>query len=217
MLFLTRIYKEFRMDMNHSVSDTPQSNASGVDERHDLKEKYEQDKADGVSYDSYKKAVNQYKKSNERLAELQAKLESYEQQKLESEGKKDEVIAQLRGKVNDLESKYKQSQANFTWTTVGSQIQEEMSARGIQNPSKAFRFAKAEYGEDLKGMEVDENYRVNRDDMQRFVDKFVQENQEFVTRKVPVNDLTPSGVSKEESKDLSKASMDDIMDEWSKI
>lgn len=198
------------------VGSADTQNASGSPEL-ELKTQYEQDKHDGVAYESYKKAVNQYKKSNEEVATLKAQLQSLQQDKMQAEGNKDELIASLRKQVSDLDEKSRKSQASYTWNVVGAQIKGELAARGVRNPDKALEYAKAVHREDLSTVEVDEEYRVNKDDMRRFVDKFLNDNQDMGFLSTPgVKDMVPGKVelTGEENKSLSKASDEDIMKAW---
>ena len=199
------------MDQTPGVSDSPQ-NASGTAEQNDLKTKYEQDKQDGIAYDTYKKAVGQYKKANEKAAELEARLSAFEQDKMSAEGKKDEVISQLRTQLSELESKHKASQQSYTWNVVGAQIKSEMATRGIRDPEKALKFATAVHKEDLGGIEIDDNYNVNKQDMQRFVDRFLEENKDMGWQsQVRVNDMTPgNNVEMGDKPEISKMSVEEL-------
>lgn len=203
------------MEMTPGVSDSSQE-ASGVSEI-ETKQQYEKDKHDGIAYDSYQKAVSQKKAAQQRIAELEAKLTTVEQGKMQAEGKKDELIAALRKQTQELESKYKQSQSSYTWNVVGAQIKAELAARGVSNPDKALTYAKAVHKDDLGAIEVDSDFSVNKADMQRFVDKFLNENQDmgFVS-KVKVKDLSPGKVEmkKDSNKPLDKLSKEELMKVW---
>lgn len=168
--------------------------ASGVQEN-ETKKAYEAAKHDGIAYDTYRKAVSQYKKASEKIAELETQLSAVAQEKMQAEGKKDELINALRKQTQELEAKYKQSQASYTWNVVGAQIKAELAARGVSNPEKALHYAKAVHRDDLATIQVGEDYTVERNDLQRFVDKFLNENQDmgFVSR-VKVKDLPPGKV-----------------------
>lgn len=57
-------------------------------------------KKDTVSYDSFTKALNEKKKAQSEAAELKAKLDQYEQEKLENDGKLTEALANSK-KLNE--------------------------------------------------------------------------------------------------------------------
>lgn len=207
------------MEETHGVSDSQQNDASGksVD---DLKQKYEQDRHDGIAYDSYKKAVTQYKSAKSEVDTLKSKLEQYEQERLESQGRKDEVIASLRKQLSELDEKSRRSQQSYTWNVVGAQIKSELAAKGVRNPEKALKYAKAAHKDDLSSIEVDEDYNVNPQDLSRFVDKFLMDNQDmgFVSR-VGVKDIPPGRVEIKgnENKGVNKLSDKELDDAWSSL
>jgi len=207
------------MEETHGVSDSPQTDASG-NSADDLKQQYEQDKHDGIAYDSYKKAVNQYKSAKSEADSLRAKLQQYEEEKLESQGRKDEVIASLRKQLGELDDKYRGSQRSYTWNVVGAQIKSELAAKGVRNPEKALKYAKAAHKDDLSAIEVDEDYNVNHQDLSRFVDKFLMENQDmgFVS-KVGVKDIPPGKVEIDgnENKGVAKMSDDELSKAWNSL
>lgn len=202
------------MEKTPGVSDSTQT-ASGGPET-ETKSQYEQDKHDGIAYDSYKKAVNQYKKANDRIAELESALQSYEQDKLQSEGKKDEVIHSLKKQLGELQESHRKSQASYTWNVVGAQIKSELATRGVKNPDKALKYAKSVHKDDLATIGVDDQYNVDSTDLSRFVDKFLMENQDmgFVS-KPGVRDLPPGHVEVyNETKSTDRLSDDELMAAW---
>jgi hypothetical protein len=190
--------------------------AGGLIEQ-DIKTKFEKEKQDGIAYETYRKTVTQYKRAAEKNAELEAALAAATQDKMQAEGKKDELISALRKQTQDLESKYKQSQTAYSWNVIGAQIKAELASRGVGNPDKVLNYAKAAHKDDLGAIEVGDDYTVNRTDLSRFVDKFLNENQDlgFVS-KVKVKDLSPGKVEmkKDDKKPLDKLSKDELMKVW---
>lgn len=207
------------MEETHGVSDSPQNDAGGRS-ADDVRQQYDQDKHDGIAYDSYKKAVSQYKTAQGRVDELEAKVRQYEESQLESQGRKDEVITSLRKQLSELQEKHRTNQQSYTWNVVGAQIKSELATKGVRNPDKALKYAKAAHRDDLSAIEVDEDYNVNPQDLSRFVDKFLMDNQDmgFVSR-VGVKDIPPGKVeiTGNENKAVAKLSDEELSRAWNSL
>lgn len=123
---------------------------------------------DTVKYETFKKVLGEKKKRDEELTNLRARLESYEQEKLESEGKKDEVIASLRAKAEKFENELKQTRQNFVWNAVESQFKAEAQKHGCVDTNA---FMKLIDRNELKSLEVTDDYQVNKDDLARLIEE----------------------------------------------
>jgi hypothetical protein len=187
----------------------------GTHELNEQTEKTEAAKTDSVDYDTYQRAMAQRMKFKQEKEELAGELEKYKQQELEAKGKYQDVIESLRKQNEDLSTKLQKQQASYSWNVIGSQIKSEFIKKGVEptKVDKALKFATAAHADDLKGIEVDDQYNVNSSDMQRFVDKFLADNVDMgFTKKVKVNDMSPNNnvVGKTDKKSLSKMKDDDL-------
>lgn len=161
---------------------------------------------DVVAYDTHRKLLSEKKKTQAQLEELKKQLGQYEQQKLEAEGRKDEVIKSLRQQLSEKESILKEKDSRYAWNVVSGQIKSRATQEGCKSPDKLLRLLDKE---DLSALEVDDNYMVNQDDLSRIIEKAKRENDFlFSARKANVNDLPPSGKveqpEKKTVKDLSR-------------
>lgn len=177
---------------------------------------FEVAKVDGIAYETHKKALSQRVKFKEEAANYKSELESYKQRELENQGKYKELVDSQRKRIDELETKDKDRDRSYQWNVIGAQIKSEFARKGVNNPEKALKFAAAAHKDDLNTIEVDDQYNVNSSDMQRFVDKFLNENIDMgFVNKVGISDLPPSGhARKEEGKKISKLSEDELMDAW---
>lgn len=205
------------MQETQAVGDSTQT-PGGTPEQ-DLQQKFETEKQDGIAYETYKKTVTEAKRAKEKASELEARLAEIERDKLSAQGKKDEVIESLRKQLGELENKHKISQASYTWNVVGAQIKSELAAKGVRNPDKALEYAKAVHKDDLSAIEVDSSYNVNKDDLSRFVDKFLTDNQDMGFMSKPsVKDVTPGKFEYgEKPKPLSELSEEELKAKWRDI
>ncbi len=178
---------------------------------------FEQQKVDGIAYETHQRALKQRAQFREKNESLEAQLQSYRQKELEDEGKHKEVIQAQRKQITELEDKQKKMSSNYMWNVIGAQLKSEFSAKGVGNPDKVLKFAVATCRDDLSSIEVDDQYQVNREDLSRFVDKFLGENTDMkFVNKVGVKDLSPGRVelNGNENKPLAKKSLDELMSDW---
>lgn len=97
-----------------------------------------------VSYDTYQKVLTQKKNADAKLAEQDARLKEFEQQKLETEGKKDEVIANLK---KDLEARNKKINS-IAFHVLETKVHAKAVEFGAQNPKTVLKLM------DLKAVQV---------------------------------------------------------------
>lgn len=170
-----------------------------------------QENSDTVSWTSHKKLLAEKKRRDEQLAELQSKLDAFEQKKMEGEGKKDDVIASLRKQNEELSRSVKKKDAEYSWNVVSSQIKERAIQDGCTDASKLLRLMEQE---DLNAVEVDESFRVNGKDLEVLMEKAKKENP-FLFKKAtaPVSDLPPANAVQPGGKEVGKMSAEEIMNQ----
>ena len=170
-----------------------------------------------VPYDTHHKALHQRAKFKEERDAAMARLAEIEQKELEAKGEHSKVIESLRSQLSEKESKINEMQSNYGWNVVGSQIKAEFASRGIKNADKALKFASSVHKDDLSTIEVDDQYNVNKEDLGRFVDKFLNDNADMNwIGKVSVKDNpnlsgssdSPSSIAKDK---ISKMSADELV------
>jgi len=172
------------MDTNQQVSD--QSNqASG-----EVVDNVENPSKDSVAYDTYRKVLSEKKKVQEQLAELAKERDAANQNKLQAEGKKDEVIEALRKQMAEKDKTLETKTNAYAWNVVSAQIKSELAREGCVNPDKALRLIDKE---ELAGIEVSDDYLVNIEDLKRVVDKVRTENADIrlFNKSASVKDLNP--------------------------
>ncbi len=131
-------------DTNH---DDPNDDASG--------------KGNGsVAYDTYKKTLGEAKQAKARLKELEAKLAGAENDKLAADGKKDELIAKLRGDLDKVSKTHKETLNGFISTSLAAQVREQAATLGCVDLDAAEKLL------DLSDVEVDtKTFRANKDEL----------------------------------------------------
>lgn len=163
-----------------------------------------------VSYDTHRKLLGEKKAKDAALAEALAKLESLEQEKLKSEGNKDELIKQLQSKAQSGEEKLKKVIGAFQYRAISNKFVEKARAEGCLKPEKLMQLA------DLNNVEVDidNDFAVNEESVTSIIEGlkkevpfFFQKNQVKVIDQVPNSNTT----STTDTGDLSKKSVAELM------
>lgn len=132
---------------------------------------------DKVSYETYKKTVGEIKALKRQLKEATDKLGSAENDRLSAEGKKDELIAKLRGDNEKLTKGQKELLNNFVGSSLENQVREVAAGMGcvdveavgklidlsdIEVDTKTFKADKDAITEALGGLKKSKPYLFNK-------------------------------------------------------
>ena len=164
---------------------------------------------DNVSYDSYRKLLGEKKKAQSELMALREQVDSFKQEKMSSEGRKDEVIQSLRDQLNETKNVLKETKQTFAWNSVESQIKQAAIKAGCVAPDKLVRLMGQE---ELKALDINDNFQVNAEDLGALINKAKQEHQDiglFGRKTVNVNDV--QGVNKIKTKSINELTTDEIV------
>lgn len=172
------------------MSEENQSNGQPEHQVDDSSQETKQ-KDDVVAYSTYSKVMGTLKKRESELNEVRSRLEGIELEKKQAEGNKDEVIQELRNKLTDAEKAQQQIKHKYAWNTLEGQIKTAAVQQGCVNPDKLIRLLEED---DLKAIEVGDDFRVNSDDLTRLLEKAKKDHSDiglFGKKNVNVNDVTP--------------------------
>jgi hypothetical protein len=122
-------------------------------------------KGDTVAYETYKKTLALAKKRESELETERAEKQKLVEEKLASEGKKDELIESYKKKYSDLESKFKKSVGSFAYNTLSNAISLEATKEGCIDAGALLKLS--ELDQDM----VDEDFNVNADRVKELVEK----------------------------------------------
>jgi len=160
--------------------------------------------SDKVDYESFKRAVDEKKRMQAERDELNDKVKKYEDDKLEADGNKDQIIQNLRKELAEKSNKLKSVETSTTWEKIENQIQSAALKAGCKNPEKLMRLLD---DGDIKSLEVDKKIKIHPDDLNRLIDKAKSEN-DFMFGKgtVRISDGQPTNEVKQKGlKDLSES------------
>lgn len=102
--------------------------------------------------DIVQRLLSEKKREQEKRRELESRLTSLEQEKLEAEGKKDDLIKALKAQVGDVTKKYNQATMTYAERLVQAQVSQKAKELGCIDTdllTKAIDIGQLEVGEDF--------------------------------------------------------------------
>lgn len=146
-------------------------------------------KQDQVSYESFRKSVEAEKRARERAQTLEAEMEAIKQAELERQGKHEEIIQNLRGKLHETESTLKSERERHLWNNVTSAVKTEAAKHGCKNPEKLVKLLDRD---DFSMLQA-ENGQIMEQSLNALIDKAKKENDFlFTAPAMKINDAVPS-------------------------
>jgi hypothetical protein len=160
--------------------------------------------------------LGEKKKRDEQLMSMAEKLKSLEQKEMEAKGEQQKLIEALRKDLAEKDQKLKEVHQSFAWNNLESQLKTFAAREGCRKPDALVKLMDAM---DFEGIEVDDGYRVNSDDLTRVVGKYKGEYPELFAKAAPkVDDVSPStGDHKKQKPDWRKLPLDKKKELLSKL
>ena len=188
--------------------DQPKDQASG-----EISAEQKQDK---VAYETYRKTLDEAKKAKAKADELAKTVKAYEDEKLQTQGKSQELIESLRSQVKEKEEKLQNVVGSFAYKAVSSQLREEAAKQGCLDVDLLLKASSDEFSK----IEVDaENgFSVNQDDMKRFFETTVSKHPMLFKKSAPkFHDASPNNGTVNATKDFSKMNSAELLDAYKKL
>ena len=147
--------------VTESVSDQPQvdGSAAQVDQSVEVK--------DQVSYDTHRKLLGQHKKMRGELDELRSANQLASENKLQAEGKKDEVIDSLREQLRTEKDGRSKERTSYAWDRVTNQVKMEATKQGCKDPDMLIDLLTKD---ELATIQVSDDFKVNFDDVRNVIE-----------------------------------------------
>lgn len=184
-------------------------------------QEYQQDPASGgsqdtVKYETYKKTLGEAKKYKSQLEELQDRLSSLEQEKLQAEGNKEELIESLKKEVNQWKGKATKAVSSFAKSKVHEAMMREASKAGCQDPELVLRA----YAQDLDEIDFDDQFNPDLDQLKTTLERVRQERPYLFGKEAPKigsHQVKTSTVSSDGTrKPVSKMTEEELMEAFGK-
>lgn len=164
-----------------------------------------------VSYETHRKLLNEKKNAVSKLNEYEAELQKLREEKMEREGKQDELISSYREKIQKLEGELGNTKKSFAWNTVKGAIKTEAIKNGCNDSEKLIRLMD---DQDLKSISIGEDFSIDMETVKNVIEKNKKENHFLFSANVPpVANGNPSkkpSEPKNKLDDLSKLSDEEL-------
>jgi len=192
---------EEQIDRSADVSTDGVSENSQDTSSVDRKEK------DLVSYETYKRTLNEAKKAKSRLQEMESRLTGLEQEKLQHEGKKDELIDTLRKQLGEKDKQLKTTLGNFALTSVKAQLSQEAMKLGCVDTDALSALM------DLNSLEVDgDTFQANQEQLKMMLEE-TRKKRPYLFNKsgLKIDSTVPKGVEEQKAEtNLKKMKTEDL-------
>lgn len=148
--------------------------SDSVQEQKEGRSVYAEKEKDIPSYDWHRRVLSESKKAKSQLAEAQEELNVYRTKELEAKGQYQEIIESLRKQNNDLRSQVDERDQVYSWSKKTEAIKHAASQAGCVKSDHLLKLM----DEDLfNSIQVDDNYNVVKEDVDRVVDSFKTSNE----------------------------------------
>jgi len=143
-------------------------------------------KSDTVKYETYQKSLQQEKALRQRLQDAEAKLNEAEQQRMEAQGKKDELIEFLKKENSEIKAQQTKAEAERVHEKVSSQIATSALQLGCVDVDLAKQLV------DVSTLDIGPDAQVNVDSMSLALDRLKRDKPYlFAGKKASVVDAPP--------------------------
>jgi hypothetical protein len=155
------------------------------------------------------KLLGENKKLKQQMAELQRIAESAQQEKLQAEGKKDELIQSLKKEKELLNQKVVGTHSAFATRVIHGELKAEAAKSGCVSLEDFVRLV------DIESIEVDDNYNPDPEKVKALVQDAMKNKPYLFSKSAPnINSKLPGSgdVSMGEKEDFSKLSSKELLE-----
>lgn len=128
-----------------------------------------------VAYESFQKVLGEKKQTQEKLSSAEAELKALREEKLQREGKSQELIDEYRKTIEKLSSDLKDTKNNYAWSTVKKEIRTEAEKHGCTDSEKLIRLMD---NDDLKTLSenIGDDFSINKESLKNVIEKNKKDN-----------------------------------------
>ena len=202
------------MQVDNGISDAPQDQFS--DEVVEVQTDDTSSAGDGsVKYDTYRRTLSEAKKYKTKVEEIQSQLTQLQQEKLSAEGKKDELIENLRKQNSELNGKLTKAVGSFAKSKVYETMLSEAAKLGCQDPDLVLKA----YSAELDGIDFDDSFNPDREQIRATLSKVREERPYLFSKDAPKigsHQIKSTDGKKSAKKSIDKLTDEELMQAWAK-
>jgi hypothetical protein len=134
---------------------------------------------DSVAYETYQKVLSEKKKRDSELDSVTKELQKLKEEKLNADGKKDELLTEYKKKYDDLDGKFKGAVGKFAMKTLTDSVEKEALKSGCLNAKALVKLI------ELSDIEVNEDFEVDQDALKKAIENVKTENPFMFSKSAP--------------------------------
>lgn len=120
---------------------------------------------DVVAYETHKRLLGEKKKVQSQLAELEAKYNSLNEERLSAEGKKDELLEAYKKRISEMEGKVNE----FAYSSVSNAVRMKAKEMGCVDDDALVKLV------DLSTLSVGEGFSVDQEEVKTMLESLKKE------------------------------------------
>jgi len=132
-----------------------------------------------IKLSTHRKLLGEKKAAQAKLDAAQTELNTLREEKLMSEGKKDELIQKYQTDLKELEGKYKGTVGNFAYNAISGKVREVSARSGCIDVDGLINLV------DLSSIDCDDSFNVDGKQVEALVDEFKKGRPHFFSREAP--------------------------------
>ena len=137
--------------------------------------------AKSVKFETYDRVIRKLKQRESEYSELQERLKKIEQDRLEADGNKDELISSLRQEVAEHKNRYKVAIGSVALSHGKSAIVDEAVKAGCNSPEILTKLLERE----LENVDYDDEFRPDRDQIRKMIEAERKKNPILFSKEAP--------------------------------
>lgn len=173
---------------------------------------------DKVAFASFQKALHEKKLAQEKLTSTEQELKVLREEKLQREGKNDQLLEEYRGTIKQISGELTSVKSNYAWSTLTGEIKREAMKSGCTDPDKLIKLMD---DQDLKSLSenVGEDFSINKESLKGVIDKNKKDNFFLFkdsSKSMATGNPTTKKIDTNEGKSLKDLTTDEIKELYKK-
>lgn len=169
-----------------------------------------------VKYETYSRVLGRLKNTESQFTELQDKISKLEQEKLEAEGNKDQLIESLRKELNERRTREKTIVGSIALSQGKNALIDHAVKMGCNSPDILTKLLEG----DLQNLEYDSDFKPDSEQVKTLVEEARKKNPILFSKEAPkvanhnLNTKAPQAQKTKPIKDMTDEELDSL---WGKL
>lgn len=169
-----------------------------------------------VKFETYSRVLGKLKTTEAQFSELQDKINSLEQEKLEAEGNKDQLIDSLRKELNERKAREKQIVGSIALSQGRNALVDQAVKAGCNSPEILTKLLES----DLQGLDYDSEFKPDQEQVKLLIEEARKKNPILFSKEPPKtanHNLNTTPPKQKTTKPLVEMTDEEFNQVWSKF